>query len=142
MAMLCVAGLTVASCGGDDEDEPKPNPAEQGGGSSSGGSSSNSNPMVGKTITCDENINNGSMRVKTNFSIRFNSATRYTQTLLQKAEERDFSGTWTTIHYLNKEEEGTYEYTSAKITLHSSSGGTTTLTKVSGGWKDGNYIYK
>lgn len=43
---------------------------------------------------------------------------------------------------LDKTIEGTYEYSSTKISLKRDDGGITVLQKVAEGWKEGNYIYK
>lgn len=144
MAVLCVAGLTFASCGGDDDE---PESTEQGGGNSggsgnTGGSSTGKNPVSGKTFSCVESSNDGYMKISTNFKLSF-TAKNFTRVMKQTAESKDIAtGKWELIQNLDKTETGTYEYTADRIVLHPSDGGSVTLTKSGNGWKDGNYIYK
>lgn len=134
-SFLSVLLLTpLASCGGDEPNEPDKEEV---------GGDTNRNPMQGKTISCVEDSDNGTMRISTNFTIHFVDERFYTQTLKQVAKEQDWAtGSWNTIQNLNKTIEGTYEYSSTKIILKGNDGTTKTLTKSGNGWKDGSYLYK
>lgn len=144
MAVLCVAGLTFASCGGDDDE---PESTEQGGGNSggsgnTGGADSGKNPVAGKTIRCVETKKNDFVKVSTNFAITF-TAKEFTKVLKQTAEEYDMgTGKWEETLNLDVVYTGTYTFTSDRIVCSYSDGGSFVLNKVSGGWDEDGYIYK
>lgn len=133
VAMCCLATLALPACGEDDDDDfDTPDPEKP---------SVVSNPMVGKTIYCIEKYDSFNSRVNTNFSITF-KATEFVQVLKQTASGKIPGGGWEDTFYLDKTEEGTYTYSDTQIELSYYSGGKTILTKVDGGWQDGNYLYK
>lgn len=143
MAILLVGGLSLTSCGGSDDEPDFPDEEQNDNNNNDGGGSENTNPMVGKTIRCVEKTENSSTRINTNFSITFNSATRYTQVMKQTAETLDWqTNKWTVDYSLDKELTGTYTYSASQIVLNASDGSVKTLKRSSQGWIDGNYVYK
>lgn len=144
LSVLLSTGCLLTSCSKDDDEQPsKPGTENVTPSDPNAGNVTQSNPLVGKTIKCVENDKHDFMRFTTNFSIQFISATIYIQTLKQTVEELDWAtGKWYTSFNLDKTVNGTYEYSSSRIVLHPSDGGSSTLTKESNGWKDGNYLYK
>lgn len=131
--LVLSAGCLLVSCSKDDNESSEPENVEV----------TPANPMVGKTIKCVENNNSDWVRISTNFSIQFVSATKFIWKLKQKAEDYDLAtNRWNTTLDLDKTIEGTYQYSSSRIFLRQDDGGTKTLTKEGNGWKEGNYLYK
>lgn len=143
MAILLVGGLSLTSCGGSDDEPDFPDGEEQVD-DENGGGGANANPMVGKTIRCvDKYEDPYAYRINTNFSITFNSATRFTQVLKQTVEELDWAtNKWTVTRILDNELTGTYSYSDSQIVLNATDGTVIRLIRNDQGWADGNYVYK
>lgn len=101
-----------------------------------------SNPMVGKTIRCNDKYEGFFTNIFMKGSIQFISATKYIEELRQTVDELDSTGKWNRTFDFDETMEGSYTYSSSKIVLTSNDGVVLTLTKVPDGWKHRGYVYK
>lgn len=130
---IILASVVLFSCDKDNKDSDEPDYENV----------TSSNPMAGKTLKCVSKTSDSWMKIDTNFSIKFSSNNKFVWTLRQTCDEYDLAtNKWNRTLDLDKTIEGTYEYSSTKISLKRDDGGITVLQKVAEGWKEGNYIYK
>lgn len=101
-------------------------------------------PFKGKTLKCVKaETPSSSEKISTHFRITFQTGTQCTWSMYLQAQVYDSSAqSWVTSYLLDETYDCTYTYTDTTLALtRTNDAAKFTFTKVSDGWREGDYIY-